>query len=92
MQLNLIEFYKKKFVCFLFRYTKTGQLAISGFSDPNKDPTNDDINLWMPNEDTPPKDLDLSQARFLLEKVADQFCDLFMQEKIATKEHMSESE
>lgn len=78
--------------CNLFRYTKTGQLAIAGFCDPHKDPTEDDLKLWMPDPDNPPKDLDLAQARFLLAKVADQFCDLFVQEKMAKPENMSGSE
>lgn len=73
------------------RYTKAGQLAIAGFCDPHRDPTEDDIRLWMPDADNPPKDLDLAQARFLLAKVADQFCDLFVQEKMAMPEDMSGS-
>lgn len=73
------------------RYTKTGQLAISGFCDPHKDPTEEEVRLWMPDPDNPPRDLDLAQARFLLAKVADQFCDLFVQEKMATPENMAES-
>lgn len=78
--------------CFChFRYTKTGQLAIAGFSDPLKDPTEDDLRLWMPDPDNPPCNLDLAQARFLLAKVADQFCDLFVQEKMATPENMAGS-
>ncbi|XP_055310781.1 lysine-specific demethylase 3A isoform X2 [Sitodiplosis mosellana] len=73
------------------RYTKTGMLAIAGFSDPYKDPTDEDLKLWMPDADNPPKNLDLIQARFLLAKVADQFCDLFFQEKMAMPENMSSS-
>lgn len=76
----------------IHRYTKTGQLAIAGFCDPHKDPTEDDLKLWMPDAENPPKDLDLLQARFLLAKVADQFCDLFVQEKMAMPENMSDSE
>lgn len=76
---------------FLVRYTKTGQLAIAGFCDPLKDPTEDDLRLWMPDPDNPPRNLDLAQARFLLAKVADQFCDLFVQEKMSTQENMAGS-
>lgn len=75
----------------LLRYTKSGQLAIAGFCDPHKDPTEDDLKLWTPDAKNPPKDLDLMQARFVLAKVADQFCDLFQQEKIAMTENMSQS-
>lgn len=75
----------------IYRYTRTGQLAIAGFCDPHKDSTEDDLKLWMPDADNPPKNLDLIQARFLLAKVADQFCDLFVQEKMAMPENMSGS-
>lgn len=74
----------------MYRYTKNGQLAIAGFSDPHKDPTEDDLKLWMPDADNPPPDLDLNMSRFLLTQVADQFCDLLHQEKEAMNEHMSD--
>lgn len=44
----------------------------------------------MPDAVNPPEDLDLNQARFLLAQVADQFCDLYMQEKKASDENISE--
>lgn len=72
------------------RYTKNGQLAIAGFSDPHKDPTSDDLRLWMPDVENPPSDLDLNMSRFLLAQVADQFCDLLQQEKEAIAQHMSD--
>lgn len=65
-------------------------LAIAGFSDPHKDPLEDDLKLWMPDETNPPKDLDMQQSRFLLAQVADQFCDLLAQEREAMAEHMSD--
>ncbi|XP_023311015.1 probable JmjC domain-containing histone demethylation protein 2C isoform X3 [Anoplophora glabripennis] len=72
------------------RYTKNGQLAIAGFSDPHKDALEDDLKLWLPNPETPPPDLDLETSRFLLKQVGDHFCDLLVQEKDAHSEHMSE--
>ncbi|KYM98212.1 Lysine-specific demethylase 3B [Cyphomyrmex costatus] len=33
------------------RYTKNGQLAIAGFSDPHKDASEDDLRLWLPGGD-----------------------------------------
>ncbi|XP_036140897.1 lysine-specific demethylase 3A isoform X2 [Monomorium pharaonis] len=33
------------------RYTKNGQLAIAGFSDPHKDASEDDLRLWLPGKD-----------------------------------------
>lgn len=74
------------------RYTKTGQLAIAGFCDPHKDSNEDDLRLWMPDPENPPRDLNLAQARFLLAKVADQFCDLSVQEKMAMPENMAGGE
>ncbi|KAG5888935.1 hypothetical protein JTB14_006303 [Gonioctena quinquepunctata] len=72
------------------RYTKNGQLAIAGFSDPHKDAMEDDLRLWLPNVETPPSDLDLETSRFLLKQVGDHFCDLLVQEKDAHSEHMSD--
>ncbi|XP_060527245.1 probable JmjC domain-containing histone demethylation protein 2C isoform X2 [Cylas formicarius] len=72
------------------RYTKNGQLAIAGFSDPHKDPLEDDVKLWLPNPDSPPSDLDLDTSRFLLKQVGDHFCDLLVQEKETHDEHMAD--
>ncbi|XP_045460548.1 lysine-specific demethylase 3A-like isoform X3 [Harmonia axyridis] len=72
------------------RYTKNGQLAISGFSDPHKNSLEDDIKLWLPNPENPPSDLDLETSKFLLKQVGDHFCDLLVQEKNAVNEHLSE--
>ncbi|KAK6639119.1 hypothetical protein RUM43_007389 [Polyplax serrata] len=72
------------------RYTKNGQLAIAGFSDPHTDPSEEDLKLWLPAPDKPPADLDLVMSRFLLQQVGDQFCDLLKQEKEAVSIHMSE--
>lgn len=67
-------------------------MAIAGFSDPHKDPLVDDLKLWMPDADDEPKNnLDMLQSRFVLAQVADQFCDLLMQEKDAMAEHMGDS-
>lgn len=44
----------------------------------------------MADTDKPPKELDMMQARYLLEQVADEFCDLYTQEQMAKSLHMSE--
>ncbi|XP_044761526.1 lysine-specific demethylase 3B isoform X2 [Coccinella septempunctata] len=72
------------------RYTKNGQLAIAGFSDPHKNSLEDDIKLWLPNPENPPSDLDLETSKFLLKQVGDHFCDLLVQEKNAVNEHLSD--
>nr|XP_015837929.1 PREDICTED: probable JmjC domain-containing histone demethylation protein 2C isoform X2 [Tribolium castaneum] len=72
------------------RYTKNGQLAIAGFSDPHKDALEDDLKLWLPNPEAPPQDLDLETSRFILKQVGDHFCDLFVQEKEAHAEYVSD--
>ncbi|KAF5299466.1 hypothetical protein FQR65_LT01046 [Abscondita terminalis] len=72
------------------RYTKNGQLAIAGFSDPHKDAMEEDLKLWLPSADNPPSDLDLETSRILLKQVGDHFCDLLVQEKDAHSEHMSD--
>lgn len=68
-----------------FRYTKTGQLAVAGFSDPINDPSKDDLKVWNFESDNSSKDLDVMQARYLLCKVADLFCNLYNQEKKAVE-------
>lgn len=75
---------------FHIRFTRTGLVASAGFSNPIKDPTQDDLKIWMAEADKPPKDLDIMQARYLLEQVADEFCDLYSQEQMAKAVHMSE--
>lgn len=72
------------------RYTKNGLIATAGFSDPNKDPLEDDLKLWMPDDENPPKELDLRMSRYLLAQVGDQFCDLYQQERDAMSHHMSD--
>ncbi|KAJ4435833.1 hypothetical protein ANN_18452 [Periplaneta americana] len=72
------------------RYTKNGQLAIAGFSDPHRDAAEEDLKLWLPLPDNPPADLDLEMSRFLLTQVGDQFCDLLEQEKESIAVHMSD--
>ncbi|KAF4531465.1 hypothetical protein B566_EDAN004236, partial [Ephemera danica] len=69
------------------RYTKNGQLATAGFSDPFTDASEDDVRLWMP--DVVPTDLEPEMARFLLTQVGDQFCDLIQQEQEAIEVNMA---
>ncbi|BET01767.1 JmjC domain, hydroxylase [Nesidiocoris tenuis] len=71
------------------RYTKNGQLAIAGFSDPRRDAKLDDLKLWMPPSEVA-VGLDVEMSKFLLAQVGDQFCDLLLQEKEAIIEHISE--
>ncbi|PSN38314.1 hypothetical protein C0J52_23730 [Blattella germanica] len=72
------------------RYTKNGQLAIAGFSDPHRDAAEEDLKLWLPLPETPPADLDPDMAKLLIVRVGDQFCDLLEQEKECLTIHMSE--
>merc|ERR1712106_932398 len=65
------------------RYTKNGQLAGAGFSDPVTDASVEDTALWTPNVDDPPADLDVDTSKFLISHVGDQFCDLVQSEKEA---------
>lgn len=73
-----------------FRYTRNGLVSSAGFSNPIKDPTIDELKIWMADVEKPTKDLDMMQARYLLEQVADEFCDLYSQEQMAKSMHMSE--
>ena len=66
---------------------KNNALTIAGFSQP-QDATEEDLKLWLPSE-TPPDDLDIETAKFLLTHVGDQFCDLVKQEKEAQVLHNS---
>lgn len=62
----------------------------AGFSHPIKDPTKDELNIWMADDNKPAKDLNMMQARYLLEQVADDFCALYSQEQMAKSLHMAE--
>lgn len=72
------------------RYTKNGQLAVAGFSDPVKDAYGEDLRLWVPDLAAPASDLDCEMSKFLLTHVGDQFCDLVQQENEAMALHMGE--
>uniref|UniRef100_A0A7R9ILJ1 [histone H3]-dimethyl-L-lysine(9) demethylase n=2 Tax=Timema TaxID=61471 RepID=A0A7R9ILJ1_9NEOP len=72
------------------RYTKNGQLAIAGFSDPHRDAAEEDLKLWLPQTDCPPPDLDVDMTKFLLMQVGDHFCDLLEQEKEAVSIHLAD--
>ncbi|KAF2364150.1 JmjC domain [Trinorchestia longiramus] len=71
------------------RYTKNGQLAVAGFSDPIKDAYGEDLRLWVPDINNPVPDLDIEKSKFLITHVGDQLCDLVQQEKQATQLHMA---
>lgn len=66
-------------------------MAKAGFSDPHRDASEDDLNIWRPNQQNPPKDLNLEEARFILLQVADHFCNLYSQEHAAYLEYMEKS-
>lgn len=55
------------------------------------DPVEEDVNLWMPDDENPPRALELLQAIYILDEVGDQFCDLISYETNAIAEHMGES-
>ncbi|XP_076331323.1 lysine-specific demethylase 3-like isoform X2 [Tachypleus tridentatus] len=69
---------------------KNGAILSAGFSEP-ADASKEDLRLWIPPADSPPNDLDLETAIFLLTHVGDQFCDLVDQEQEAKGLHMSEN-
>ncbi|ODM94392.1 Lysine-specific demethylase 3A [Orchesella cincta] len=62
------------------RYTERGSMTVAGFPD-CREYTEEDLILWMP--DKPPEGLSFELARYLLEEVGDQFCELVKQEKEA---------
>lgn len=72
------------------RYNKTGTVVTAGFSEPG-DAVQDDLKLWMPLKDHPPKDLDVATAKIILAHVGDQFCDLVQQEREARSLHIGEN-
>lgn len=69
------------------RYTKHGQLAVSGFSDPKKNPSSADRRLWEANRTSPPTDLDLPTAKFILSKISLQLCNMLSSEMSVWNEH-----
>ncbi|GFY62988.1 lysine-specific demethylase 3A [Trichonephila inaurata madagascariensis] len=67
--------------------TKNGVVQIAGFSNP-RDATPEHMNLWLPQPQDPPKDLDFETSKALLELIGDQFCDLIEQEEEAKTLHI----
>lgn len=72
------------------RYTKSGQLAIAGFSNPYEDCSEDDLRLWVAQPENPPGGFDVEMSRFLLTQIGDQFCDLLLQEAEAQSMHVGD--
>ena len=72
------------------RYTKTGNVTVAGYLDPEKDVnksksdnSQDDFQIWRghPSAETQPTDDALEKAKFILGLIGDQFCDMVMQEQ-----------
>ncbi|XP_076363416.1 uncharacterized protein LOC143253421 isoform X2 [Tachypleus tridentatus] len=71
------------------KYSKTGSLVSSGFSEPS-DAAEEDLRLWMPSPDNPPDQLDIKGAKLFLESIGEQFYYLLEQEKKAQALHMNQ--
>lgn len=71
------------------QYNEEGQLLVSGFPNPYIDPTQDEINIWRPDDKTEPTagNIDIQVCRYILLHVGDQFCYLWRQEAEALKLH-----
>lgn len=71
------------------QYTDKGQLLVAGFPNPYIDPTQEEINIWRPDEKTEPTagNMDIQVCRYILLHVGDQFCYLWRQEAEALKLH-----
>ncbi|KAM7360770.1 lysine demethylase 3 [Cochliomyia hominivorax] len=71
------------------QYTDNGQLLVAGFPNPYIDPTQEEINIWRPDEKTEPTagNMDIQVCRYILLHVGDQFCYLWRQEAEALKLH-----
>ncbi|XP_077544027.1 uncharacterized protein LOC144156100 isoform X5 [Haemaphysalis longicornis] len=72
------------------KYNKSGTVVSAGFSEPG-DAADEDLKLWLPPKDRPPKDLDVETAKIILTHVGDQFCDLVEQEREAQSLHMGDN-
>uniref|UniRef100_A0A1B6GKF8 [histone H3]-dimethyl-L-lysine(9) demethylase n=1 Tax=Cuerna arida TaxID=1464854 RepID=A0A1B6GKF8_9HEMI len=73
------------------RYTKNGNLATAGFLDPNKDVTQKDLSLWIPQHLSSPSAQDMESSLFLLLHVSSQFYRLLEQEREAITINMAET-
>uniref|UniRef100_T1IIC8 [histone H3]-dimethyl-L-lysine(9) demethylase n=1 Tax=Strigamia maritima TaxID=126957 RepID=T1IIC8_STRMM len=71
------------------KISKTATMANDGFADPNS-VSKEDLKLWLPQPDDPPRDLDLSTSKFILTHVGNQFCGLVQQEQEANSVHLAE--
>ncbi|KAG8335690.1 Lysine-specific demethylase 3B [Homalodisca vitripennis] len=72
------------------RYTKNGNLATAGFLDPNKDVTQKDLSLWLPQHLSSSISPDMESSLFLLLHVSSQFYRLLEQEREAITINMAE--
>ncbi|XP_046674688.1 lysine-specific demethylase 3B-like isoform X2 [Homalodisca vitripennis] len=73
------------------RYTKNGNLATAGFLDPNKDVTQKDLSLWLPQHLSSSISPDMESSLFLLLHVSSQFYRLLEQEREAITINMAET-
>lgn len=73
------------------RYNKNGQLAVFGFSDPKKDPDASDMQLWNPDRESPPTNLDLSTAKLILMYIVPHLCKLLSDEMNELRENLTQS-
>ena len=73
------------------RYTRNGQLSVTGFCDPFTDAGGECDRLWRANPDGPPT-MEPEIAKVLLAHVGNQFCDLVTEEQAARRYHMSEDQ
>lgn len=71
------------------QYNENGELIVSGFLNPYTEPTQEDLNIWQPDESTEPTAgfMDIQVCRYILLHAGDQFCYLWRQEAEALKLH-----
>ncbi|XP_037948514.1 lysine-specific demethylase 3A-like [Teleopsis dalmanni] len=71
------------------QYTANGELNVAGFPNPYTEPTQEDLNIWQPDDNTAPTAgvMDIQVCRYILLHAGDQFCYLWRQEAEALKLH-----
>ena len=72
------------------KYSKNGKICVAGFCDPNRDYSEEDDALWNVSPKSAPKNLNLDQAKYLIENIRTDFDLIMKQERRAVEIHSGE--
>ena len=68
------------------RMTKSGELVVSGYLNPQTDPKPEEIALFQPDKTR--ASLDVAKTKYILSLIGDQFCQMVQQERRCLSVHL----